>query len=124
MTINMSDSSQVIDHDPSTTNDECCEPGVLIEPADAARVAETFAALADPVRLQILSMIATAPTGEVCACDFVGPIDRSQPTVSHHLKVLATAGIVTTERRGRWIWYRLAPDARGAITASLRNVLA
>ncbi|MEM8620920.1 MAG: metalloregulator ArsR/SmtB family transcription factor [Actinomycetota bacterium] len=124
MAINMYEGTGPIDHDASTTTAECCAPGVPIDHTVAARVAETLTALADPVRLQILSMIATAPDGEVCACDFVGPIDRSQPTVSHHLKVLATAGVVTTERRGRWIWYRLAPDAHHAIAASLRDVFA
>ena len=86
---------------------------------DAAELAKTFAALADPVRLRLLSMLATAEGGEVCACDLVAPVDRSQPTVSHHLKVLSEAGLVTGDKRGRWVWYSLVPDRleqlRGAL---------
>jgi ArsR family transcriptional regulator len=77
---------------------------------DAAELARGFAALADPARLQILSMLATAPEGEVCVCEFVEPLGKSQPTVSHHLKVLGDAGLVEGERRGKWVWYRLVPD--------------
>ncbi|MEM9513823.1 MAG: metalloregulator ArsR/SmtB family transcription factor [Actinomycetota bacterium] len=121
MSINMSPGSK---QRPDTGADaSCCQPGEPIPHDDAARVAELFAALADPVRLQILSMIATAPDGEVCACDFVGPIERSQPTVSHHLKVLAAAGVVATERRGRWIWYRLAADTPEAIADAFDDVV-
>ncbi|MEO1059621.1 MAG: metalloregulator ArsR/SmtB family transcription factor [Actinomycetota bacterium] len=121
MPINMSAGSDQ-QHDPGTAG-SCCQPGEPIPHDDAARVAELFAALADPVRLQILSMIAKAPDGEVCACDFVGPIERSQPTVSHHLKVLAAAGVVVTERRGRWIWYRLAAGTPEAIASALGDVV-
>ncbi len=115
MTINM----------PADANERCCGPGSAPLDADrAAALAERLGALADPVRLQILSMISAAPAGEVCACDFVGPIGKSQPTISHHLKVLAAAELVETERRGRWIWYRLSPDAideaTGALAAALR----
>ncbi len=121
MSINMSArTGQRLDTD---SDGPCCQPGEPIPHDDAARVAELFAALADPVRLQILSMIATAPEGEVCACDFVGPIERSQPTVSHHLKVLAAAGVVATERRGRWIWYRLAADTRETIVGAFGDVV-
>ena len=67
----------------------------------------------------MLSILAEAPGGEVCACDFVGPVERSQPTVSHHLKVLTEAGLVEGERRGRWIWYRLAADGIDGVLRSL-----
>jgi len=86
-------------------------------------LADRIAALADPVRLQILSLIAAAPSGEVCACDFVGPIERSQPTISHHLKVLTENGIVDGDKRGRWVWYRLAAGGVDTVISSLRSVV-
>ena len=98
---------------------ECC-PSVLAAPlddAEAERLARRFAALADPVRLRLLSLIAAED--EVCACDLLGPVERSQPTVSHHTKLLAEAGLIVGEKRGRWTWWRVAP---GAI-AELRDVL-
>lgn len=82
-------------------------------------LAARLAALADPVRLQMLSIIASSDSGEVCACDFVGPIDKSQPTVSHHLRVLSDAGLVSGEKRGRWVWYRLAPDGIDGVVTTL-----
>ena len=92
-----------------TTREPCCG-GVTewLAADDATALAARVGAVADPVRLQILSLIAGAPSGEICACDFVGPIDKSQPTISHHLKVLAEAGIVEGEKRGRWVWYRIS----------------
>ncbi len=87
----------------------CC-PSVLTAPldtADAVELARGFSALADPVRLRVLSILAAAPDGEVCVCDFVGPLGKSQPTVSHHLKILGEAGLVRGERRGKWVWYSL-----------------
>jgi ArsR family transcriptional regulator len=77
----------------------------------AEALAHQLGAVADPVRLQIVSIIANSPDGEVCACDFVEPLGKSQPTISHHLKVLSEAALVTGDKRGRWIWYRLADDA-------------
>ncbi len=98
----------------------CCDGGTLkLDAAEATRLASRLGALADPVRLQILSMISASSGGEVCACDFVGPIGKSQPTVSHHLKVLAEAGLVNGDKRGRWVWYRLAPGAVNATTTAL-----
>ena len=87
----------------------CCA-SVLAAPldeADAAELAHGFTALADPVRLRVLSILAAAPEGEVCVCDFVGPLGKSQPTVSHHLKILSEAGLVHGDRRGKWVWYSL-----------------
>lgn len=86
----------------------CCEPlrTSEIDHGDAATLASAFAALADPARLRLLSLISTAPTGEACACDLIGPIGKSQPTVSHHLKVLVEAGLIDREKRGIWMWYR------------------
>ena len=86
---------------------------------DAARLARQFAALADPVRLRILSVLATTPGGAICACDLVEPVGKSQPTVSHHLKVLKAAGLVTAQRDGKNIWYAVVPAALDA----LREVL-
>jgi ArsR family transcriptional regulator, arsenate/arsenite/antimonite-responsive transcriptional repressor len=88
---------------------QCC-PSVLASPleaGEATELASAFGALADPVRLQVLSILAAAATGEVCVCDFVEPLGKSQPTVSHHLKVLSDAGLVHGERRTKWVYYSL-----------------
>ncbi len=102
-------------------DDQCC-PAVLSTPLSelrAAELARDFAVLADPVRLRLLSLIASAPAGEACVCELVGPLERSQPTVSHHLKLLADSGLIVGEKRGRWVWYRPVPDR----LAHLRGVL-
>lgn len=96
----------------AVTEAECC-PAVLSSPLSedrAATLARDFAVLADPVRLRLLSLLASAPTGEVCVCELVEPLDRSQPTVSHHLKVLSEAGLIVGEKRGRWVWYRAVAE--------------
>jgi ArsR family transcriptional regulator, arsenate/arsenite/antimonite-responsive transcriptional repressor len=101
---------------------EACCPSVLEAPLDAAQAAELargFAALGDPARLQILSILAAAPDGEVCVCEFVEPLGKSQPTVSHHLKVLGDAGLVEGDRRGKWVWYRLVSSRLAALQASI-----
>lgn len=100
----------------------CCAPlaAQRLEEGDATTLARQFAALADPVRLQIVSLLATAEDGAVCVCDLVGPVGRSQGTVSHHLRVLADAGLVVGEKRGRNVWYATVPAALEA----LRSVLA
>ncbi len=100
---------------------ECC-PSVLASPLaadEAAELAFGFTALADPVRLQVLSILAASPEGEVCVCDFVDPLGKSQPTVSHHMKILADAGLVHGERRSKWVYYSLD---RGRL-ASLRSAI-
>ncbi len=87
----------------------CC-PSVLaapLDPAEAAALARGFTALSDPVRLRVLSMLADSEAGEVCVCDFVDPLGKSQPTISHHLKILSEAGLVRGDRRGKWVWYSL-----------------
>lgn len=92
--------------------EECC-PSVLGAPLDASEATQLaigFTALADPVRLRVLSMLAAAPQGEVCVCDFVEPLGKSQPTISHHLKILSEAGLVRGDRRGKWVWYSLDRD--------------
>ncbi|WP_407358684.1 metalloregulator ArsR/SmtB family transcription factor [Microbacterium sp. LTA6] len=85
----------------------------------AASVATTLKALADPLRLRMLSAIASDPRGESCVCDLAELAEVAQPTVSHHLKVLKDVGVLTSERRGTWVWYRINPDRRRAVTALL-----
>ena len=85
----------------------------------AVELARDFAVLADPVRLRLLSLLASAPTGEACVCELVEPLARSQPTVSHHLKVLADAGLIVGEKRGRWVWYRAVPTRSGRLSGVL-----
>lgn len=108
----------------SVAQAEACCPSVLSAPLDAVQADELaagFTALADPVRLRVLSMLAAAPSGEICVCDFIQPLGKSQGTISHHLKILSDAGLVQGERRGKWVWYsinrgRLA-ELRAAIDA-------
>ena len=98
---------------------ECCQ--ILTTPigdAEAQELAAAFKALSDPVRLRLLSFITSAP-GEVCACDLVEPSGRSQPTVSHHMKILVDAGLVTREKRGLWVLYRVVPSRLDALRAVL-----
>jgi ArsR family transcriptional regulator len=101
----------------------CCEPiaAQVLDEDDSERMAGAFRALGDPVRLRLLSLLLTAPGGEVCACDLVGPVGRSQPTVSHHLKVLRDAGLVVSRRRGANIWYAARPDQLEALRTLLRH---
>ncbi|MDA8261871.1 MAG: metalloregulator ArsR/SmtB family transcription factor [Actinomycetota bacterium] len=104
---------------PVNSNAPACATENL-DPLDfaiAAAAAGTLTALSDPVRLQILDLIRRSESGAICACTFIEPVKRSQPTVSHHLKVLAEAGLVSTERRGRWIWYSLTESGRAALAA-------
>jgi ArsR family transcriptional regulator len=81
-----------------------------LNPAEAESLAAIFRILGEPARLQILSMIAAQPEGEVCACGLTEPLGLSQPTVSHHLKLMYEAGLLQKERRGTWIYYRLVPE--------------
>lgn len=90
----------------------CC-PGLLTAPLDegqAEELAKVFKALGDPVRLRLLSMIASRAGGEVCVCDLTPAFDLSQPTISHHLKLLRQAGLIDCERRGTWVYYWLLPE--------------
>lgn len=100
----------------------CCGSAISagLNDDDAAPLATGFAALADPVRLRLLSIIASQPDSGVCVCDLVGPVGRSQPTVSHHLRVLRGAGLIEGERRGTWVWYRVVPDRLAELGAVLR----
>jgi ArsR family transcriptional regulator len=90
---------------------ECCPPLVeeALRPDDADRLAQWYGVLADPTRLRLLSLISAA--GDACAaCDLVEPLGVSQPTVSHHLRVLREAGLIESDKRGRWVYYRPVPD--------------
>src|SRR3954466_7962847 len=89
----------------------CCPPIAQRRlPAETAVVlAPAFKALGDPVRLQLMSMIASAPDGEICVCDLTPAFELSGPTISHHLKTLREAGLVDSDRRGTWVYYRARP---------------
>lgn len=93
--------------------DACCptsaEPAVARETAE--QTASMMKALADPNRIQILAMIANSENHELCVCDFTEPLGLTQPTVSHHMSKLVSAGILSKEKRGTWSWYRLEPTA-------------
>ena len=98
---------------------ECC-PSVTAAPldeADAASLALGFAALGDPVRLRLLSLIGSS--GEICSCDLIEPLAKSQPTISHHTKVLAEAGLIEGDKRGRWTYWRLLPGRLEALRSLL-----
>jgi ArsR family transcriptional regulator, arsenate/arsenite/antimonite-responsive transcriptional repressor len=97
-----------------TGPDACAQPALVSEPIDeasAAALAHGFRALGDPVRLRLVSLIGARDGGEVCVCDLTSAFDLSQPTISHHLRVLREAGIIESERRGTWVYYRLVPAA-------------
>lgn len=103
------------------TVDECC-PQLLTAPlaeGDADELAKAFKALADPVRLRLLSLIANAPEGSACSCDLEEPVGKTQSTVSHHLSLLADAGLITKEKVGRWVNCTIVPER----VAALRGVL-
>ena len=100
----------------------CCSPltgGALDEEA-AERIARVFRALGDRHRVRLLSLIAAADGGEACICDLTAPVGLSQPTVSHHMKQLVEAGLVTREQRGKWNYYRVVPEALLAASDILR----
>jgi ArsR family transcriptional regulator, arsenate/arsenite/antimonite-responsive transcriptional repressor len=99
----------------------CCPPA-RVDPTDRTADASLLKALADPHRLTMLATLARAED-EVCVCDFTGALPLEQPTVSHHLKILRAAGLVTCERRGTWVYYRLATDASERIDATLHSVI-
>jgi ArsR family transcriptional regulator len=91
--------------------DESCCPSLVsatLDDAQAGELASAFAALSDPVRLRAFNLIATA--GEICSCDLLIPLGKSQPTVSHHTKALADAGLIAGEKRGRWMWWSIVPE--------------
>ena len=96
----------------------CCSPvtgGVLTEVA-AERLAHTFKALSDPSRVKLISLIAASEDGEACACDLTEPVGLSQPTVSHHMRILVDAGLVAREQRGKWAYFSINPEAASRLT--------
>ena len=105
-----------------TTIDACCPPllAAPLSDAEADELALGFKALADPVRLRLISLIAAAPEGSACSCDLEEPVGKSQSTVSHHLSLLAEAGLITKEKVGRWVYCTVVPDR----LAALRDALA
>ncbi len=104
--------------------DVACTPRAeshAISAESAVAVATALKALAEPLRLRMLSFIATAAAGEACVCELAALADVSQPTVSHHLKVLREVGVLTSQRRGTWVWYRIAPQFKGSISTLLES---
>lgn len=99
----------------------CCSPltGGVLDTATAEHLAAMFKALADPARVKLLSLIAASDAGEACICDLTGPLGLTQPTVSHHMKLLVDAGLVSREQRGRWGYYRVKGDALDAVAAAV-----
>jgi ArsR family transcriptional regulator len=99
----------------------CCEPisEQQVSAETAAALAPAFKALGDPVRLQLMSMIASAPAGEICVCELTPAFTLSGPTISHHLKTLRDAGLVDAERRGTWVYYRPRPAVIQQLAALL-----
>jgi ArsR family transcriptional regulator len=102
----------------------CCTPGTAaaLPVAEAERIAHLFKALGDPTRIRLLSLISSAEGGEACICDLTAPVGLSQGTVSHHMKLLADAGLVTREQRGKWAYFSLADGALDAAGEALRRV--
>ncbi|GAB4064382.1 metalloregulator ArsR/SmtB family transcription factor [Angustibacter speluncae] len=107
---------------PLTDTRVCCPPatGTPISAEAAERLAATLKALAEPTRLRLLSIVASHEGREACVCDLTDPVGLSQPTVSHHLKVLVDAGLLEREKRGVWAYYRLVPERLGEIGAALQ----
>ena len=99
----------------------CCSPLVRqpLEPTAAASLARLFKAIGDPARLRLLSIVSAHDGGEACVCELTEPLGLSQPTVSHHLKVLVDAGLLDREQRGVWAYYSIVPDALDALAAVL-----
>ena len=95
----------------------CCTPvtAAPLDPDAAERLAGILKALADPARLRLLSLVAAQPGGEACVCELTEPLGLSQPTVSHHLKILTDAGLLARDKRGVWAFYRLVPEALPAL---------
>ncbi|MFI6317548.1 ArsR/SmtB family transcription factor [Nonomuraea sp. NPDC050556] len=101
-----------------------CSPPLAREPLHPSRatdLARVFKALGDPVRLRIVSIVASHEGGEACVCDLTAAFDLSQPTISHHLKVLKEVGLLTSERRASWVYYRLVPEALAELSSLLET---
>lgn len=101
--------------------DACCSPltGGVLDAAAAERLASVFKALADPARVKLVSLIAASDGGEACICDLTEPLGLSQPTVSHHMKMLVDSGLVGRDQRGKWAYYRVNTEALDRIAAAV-----
>ena len=104
----------------------CCAPlsDTALSAEQAERIAPLLKALGDPVRLRLMSLVASHPGGEVCVCDLTSAFDLSQPTISHHMKVLHEAGLVDREKRGVWVYYRSRTEALASLGALIGNSVA
>lgn len=100
----------------------CCTPLTksVIDAPTADQLARAFKALGDPTRVRLLSLIAAHEGGEACGCDLIDPVGLSQPTVSHHLKQLVDAGLVSREQRGKWAYYRIEQAALDALASTIQ----
>lgn len=109
--------------DPLTASDAaaCCAPltGGVLDTAAAERLASVFKALADPARVKLVSLIAAADGGEACICDLTEPLGLTQPTVSHHMKLLVDSGLVNREQRGKWAYYTVDSEALNRIASAV-----
>lgn len=107
-----------------TADAACCATSLspALDQAEAERLARIFKALGDATRLRLLSLIAAADGGEACICDLTAPVGLSQGTVSHHMKLLASAGLVTREQRGKWAYFAIADGALSAVADAVRTV--
>lgn len=105
--------------DTGSADTACCAPAAetMMDDETAHDLARVFKALGDPNRVKLLSLITASTTGEMCICDLTEPIELSQPTISHHMKLLVEAGLVTREKRGKWAYYR---STTGALTDATR----
>ncbi|WP_245859294.1 ArsR/SmtB family transcription factor [Luteimicrobium subarcticum] len=101
----------------------CATPRSALSPERADEVATLLRSVADPTRVRLVAAIAAAPDGEVCICDLTGPFGLTQPTLSHHMRVLIDAGLVAREQRGRWAYFSLTVDARPLLAAALTSAL-
>lgn len=101
--------------------DACPSPvaGGALDAKAAERLARAFKALGDPTRVRLLSLIAAHPGGEACICNLTGPVGLTQPTVSHHMKMLADVGLVTREQRGKWAFYRVVEATLATLSQAL-----
>lgn len=106
----------------TNTADGCSSaaPANALTAEEAETLARTFKALGDPTRVRLLSLIAASQGGEACICDLTEPVGLSQPTVSHHMKLLVDAGLATREQRGRWAYFRVVTDALDQAASALR----
>jgi ArsR family transcriptional regulator, arsenate/arsenite/antimonite-responsive transcriptional repressor len=100
---------------------ECCQPLACepLSPGGAEEMAALFKAVADPLRLRLLSLIACHEGGESCVCDLTGEFEVTAPSISYHLKILREAGLISSERRGTWVYYRVEPEAMARMSAVL-----